>query len=264
MGLRNKIRGLREIWAFENRWPLAIARLFFPRESLQVYRFGDIEILTDHAGGDANGARELFTTQMYRGLLPMIERTGPLNVLDLGANNGGFPLLLKANGFDLKKVVAVELNPQTFVRMQFNLARNLSCEVAAVNAAVCGRAGTLTVPLGRGSVSDNIYGSGTGKKNQMVEVTGTTLDHLYEEYFDGETVDICKIDIEGAEFEVLSEPGHSSLAQCQYVIMEIHQREGMFADTVLEAMSGLGFRRPELPAGSDPTVHFFERAPLPS
>ena len=47
----------------------------------------------------------------------------PANVLDLGANNGGFPLLLHTSGIELKKVVSVEFNPRTFARLNFNLTR---------------------------------------------------------------------------------------------------------------------------------------------
>ncbi len=44
----------------------------------------------------------------------MMKLEGPINVLDLGASNGGFPLLLHADGIPLKKVVSVEFNRNTF------------------------------------------------------------------------------------------------------------------------------------------------------
>src|SRR4051812_3008314 len=107
MSLANKIRGLKEVWAFDNRLWLIITKIFFRRENLQIYRYNGVEILVDHAGGDNNGAREVLTSPMYRRFLPQMKLDSPANVLDLGANNGGFPLLLHTSGIKLKKVVSV-------------------------------------------------------------------------------------------------------------------------------------------------------------
>lgn len=257
MNLRNKLRGLREMWQFENRLPLILTRMLFPRENLYVYRYKGVEMLTDLEGGDANGAREILTSPMYRRFLPQMNLRGPINVLDIGANNGGFPLLLSAHGYAIKKVVSVELNPNTFLRLRFNLERNLPCEVVALNAAVCGEARRLKVSLGAGNVSDNIYNGAATDEAKAFEIEGTTLDELYKRHLDGETIDICKIDIEGAEFEVFSQPSHESLRNCRYLIIEIHECEGRRTDEILPAIERLGFKHQPRPTDADPAVHFF-------
>jgi FkbM family methyltransferase len=257
MSLKNKIRGLKEIWQFENRLPLILARTLFPREQLHVYRYKGVEILTDLAGGDANGAREVLTSPMYRRFLPQMELTGPLNVLDLGANNGGFPLLLSTSGYTLKKVVSVELNPNTFLRLRFNLERNLRCEVIALNAALCGEAKNLKLALGGGSVSDNIYNGEQSAGMTVFEIEGLTLDQIVSSYFADEPIDICKIDVEGAEFEVFSQPSHGGLRRCRYLIMEIHEGEDRRAETILSSLKQLGFVRKLQPPDADPNVYFF-------
>ncbi len=257
MGLTNKIRGLGEIWAFDNRLWLALTRVFFRRENLQVYRYKGLEILIDHAGGDANGAREVLSSPMYRRFLTKIELNGPANVLDLGANNGGFPLLLLTSGIDLKKVVSVEFNPQTFVRLHFNLTRNLRCEAVPVNAALCGESRTIRASLGQGSVSDSIYANDASPGSREYSIRGLTLDELCDTYFPGEIVDICKIDVEGAEFEVFLGRHCASLSRCRYLIMEIHERDGRRAEEIIPAVEALGFVRQEPDPDADPTVHFF-------
>jgi FkbM family methyltransferase len=216
-----------------------------------------MDILTDHAGGDANGAREVLTSDIYRRFFAKMTLDGPANVLDLGANNGGFPLLLAAEGIALKKVVSVELNPRTFVRLHFNLTRNLDCEIVPINAALCGEARTMRIRLGRGGVSDDIYGNSGNPSDKEFEIRGFSLDDLVGEYFDGEYVDICKIDVEGAEFEVFLRPEHQRLRQCRYLIMEIHERGEREAGEILPAIEKLGFVRRETEPGADPTVHFF-------
>ena len=257
MSLKNKIRGLKEIWQFENRLPLILTRTLFPRQRLYVCRYKVVEFLTDVEGGDANGARQVLTSPMYLRFLPQMELRGPVNVLDIGANNGGFPLMLIANGVALKKVVSVELNPNTFQRLRFNLARNLNCEVVAMNAAVCGEARQLEVSLGAGSSGDSIYRRSDVSIENAYQIEGITFDEVYERHFKDETVDICKIDIEGAEFEIFSQPYHRSLGNCRYLIMEIHDGDGRSADSILSAIELLGFVRKPQPADAEPAVHFF-------
>lgn len=84
MSLQTKINGLKEVWQFDNKIWLTVTKTFFPRETLQIYRYKGLEILVDHAAGDANGAREVLTSQMYRRFLPQIKRGGAFTVLDLG------------------------------------------------------------------------------------------------------------------------------------------------------------------------------------
>ncbi|HVF30714.1 MAG TPA: FkbM family methyltransferase [Pyrinomonadaceae bacterium] len=243
------------MWQFENRLPLILMRTLFPRENLYIYRYKGVEVLTDVNGGDANGARELLTSPMYRRFLPLMDVKGELNVLDIGANNGGFPLLLATSGLNLRKVVSVELNPNTFLRLRFNLERNLRCEVVALNAAVCGAPGKLKLSLGAGSSGDSIYNGGTDSSANVFEVEGLTFDQMYESYFAGETIDVCKIDIEGAEFDVFANASHQNIRNCRYLIMEIHDGEGRDAEHIISRLSALGFQH--RPNDDDPAVHFF-------
>ncbi|HEX6123866.1 MAG TPA: FkbM family methyltransferase [Pyrinomonadaceae bacterium] len=257
MSLKNKIRGLKEIWQFENRLPLILTRTLFPRERLYVYRYKGVEFLTDVAGGDANGARQVLTSPMYLRFLPQMTFDGPINVLDIGANNGGFPLLLAAHGVRIKKVVAVELNPNTFLRLRFNLERNLDCEVVTLNAAICGEARSLNVSLGEGSSGDSIYNGSSASGRKAFEIEGVTVDDVCDRHFERETIDICKIDIEGAEFEVFSHPLHECLRRCRYLIMEIHEGEGRSPDKILPALARIGFVPRLQPPDADPAVFFF-------
>lgn len=257
MSWRNKVNGLREVWSFDNRWSLILTKIFFPSEKIQIYQYKGLDVLIDHAAGDANGAREILTSPMYRRFLPQLRLNREINVLDLGANNGGFPLLLHANNIRLKKVVSVELNPKTFVRLRFNLERNLPGQVVALNAAVCGEKCRLKIPLGIGSVSDSIYEDNRSEDAPLYEIEGVTLDGIYESYFKDETIDICKMDIEGAEFDVFLQNNHSTLRQCRYLIMEIHERGDRLAAEILPIIEKLGFARQPLEPDSDPSVHFF-------
>jgi FkbM family methyltransferase len=255
--VQTKIRGLKEVWRFDNRWWLMLTKTFFAREKLHIYRYKGLEVLIDHAAGDANGAREVLTSQMYRRFLPQIKFEGALNILDLGANNGGFPLLFQAEGFPLKKVVSVELNPKTFSRLRFNLERNLDCETILINGALCGEEKTLAISLGEGSVSDSIYENVNSGGAKTYQLSGHTLDAICAAHFQNETIDVCKMDVEGAEFEVFEQGAYKSLEQCKYLIMEIHERDGRTKEEIFPTIESLGLVRQAASPDADPTVHFF-------
>lgn len=255
MSLATKLRGAKEVWQFDNRLWLLFTKTFFPREKLHIYRYKNLEVLTDHAAGDANGAREILTSPMYRRYLPQMKFDKPVNLLDLGANNGGFPLLLQTEGINLKKVVSVEFNPQTYSRLRFNLERNLDCQIAALNLAVCGESTTLEIKLGTGSVSNNIYEANVQGNSQTYQIKGETFDGICASHFSDEIIDLCKMDVEGAEFDVFRSSAHQNLTRCRYLIMEIHERPDRKADEILQILERLGFRLENQP-GAD-QVYFF-------
>lgn len=257
MSLATKLRGLREVWAFDNRMWLFVTKTLFRGQTLHVYRYKGLDILVDHAGGDSNGAREVLTSPMYSRFFEKMQLDGPLHILDLGASNGGFPLLLAASGYDLERVVSVEFNPRTFTRLHFNLTRNLKGDVIPLNAALCGESRKLQVSVGTGGVSDSIYATSEGEDVREYEIDGLSFDELFERYFADQIVDICKIDVEGAEFEVFESTAFKHLADCRYLIMEIHERSGRRADEIIPVVETAGFERQPNEADADQSVHFF-------
>lgn len=239
MKLSNKIGGLREILRFDN-WPeLVLKRTLFTANPLAVYRTGGMDILVDHGAGDENGVREAMVSPMYRHLIAGLAFDAPINVMDLGANVGGFSLLLPLMKIPLKKVVAIEMNPNTYSRMRFNLERNLDCALDLSNAAVCGERTTFQLSLGRGSTSDSLYSAGDSGK--PYEIRGVTLDDVYAASFAGETIDLVKLDVEGAEYDILASPFRECLKQVSNLIIEIHPMPGRSQSEVTGALAAAGF-----------------------
>lgn len=264
MALSDKLDGLRSIWQFDNRWQLLFSRLLFRENGLNVYRLNGMHILIDHSVGDESGTRYVLVSPMYQQFLSKMAFSGSLNVLDLGGNGGGFALMLKHRRLPLKKVVAVEFNPYTHARMLFNLRQNLDCELVALHAAVCGEPKQLHLSLGRGGTSDSIYqpiGSDTGK---VTTVAGVTLDEIYHTYFQGELIDLCKMDIEGAEHEIFSLPHHRAITNVRYLIMEIHGSDAAKNAALLNRLRELGFAEESGDKMDKQDVHFFKNLALTS
>lgn len=242
--MRNRVNGVREIWTFDNRWEVIMHRLLFPETGMVTYRKGELEFVVDHAGGDAPGTRACLVSNMYRALLPHMDLRGrPLNLLDIGANGGGFPLMLLAEGLELGRLTAVEMNPRTYSRLQLNVTQNIAAPATLIHGAVCGEACSLTLSLGRGSTGESLQEASAGSAGGRVcQVQGLTLDEVVARGFGDAAIDLCKIDIEGAEYDVFAATTATALRQARYLIIEIHQVPGKRPQEVHAALQALGFR----------------------
>jgi len=209
---------------FDN-WPtLLLGRLLYRKVGLLVYCKNNLEILVDHRGGDETGTRECIVGDMYRKYISLFTLPEPAYVLDIGANGGGFPLMLILEHVKLASVVCVEMNPATYSRLQVNLQINLGHSAVAINAAVCGAnsGGEILLTPSRGSTGYSINGSMAGVSSPHVAVRTTTLESLYNQYFGGRHIDICKIDIEGAEYDLIDSSHDDLLRKVRYLIVEFH------------------------------------------
>lgn len=241
--LRNKVTGLRQMWAFDNRLQIILNRMLFSRTS-DIYVLGELRVLIDYAGGDASGTRDCLVSPMYRELLVHLHLEAGAIVLDLGANGGGFPLLCHHLGIPIRKLVCVELNPNTYRRLQFNVLENLDCEIHVLNAGIASESHTIDLVLGKGSTGDSLKGSGslTLPDIKQYRIPLITLEGVFEKYLRGDVVDICKIDIEGAEHDVVALRTQNVLSRCRYLIIEIHDVGATHSQEVtLNTIKDLGF-----------------------
>ncbi len=239
MSFSTKLSGLRSIWWFDNRYQVLLSRLLFRKRPV-IYVIRDKEILIDHSAGDANGTREVITSRMYKQFLSAMVLPPAVSVLDVGANGGGFPLLLELNDIRIKKLVCVELNPNTYRRLRFNIERNIACQFTGMNVAACGTTQDYEIFLGQGGTSDSLYRSHHGR-GKVYRITGMTLDDIYDATFRHGTADICKMDIEGAEYEIFDFPHHASIANFRYLIIEIHSHPQRSRTEVIKKIQECGF-----------------------
>ncbi len=260
MNYRHKLRALRNNLRFDN-WPLAVLqRLLFRHENLLVYRQGRVTFLTDVAGDDLSGTRECLTSDMYSRYYPRFPKTHPLRVLDLGANGGGFPLSLMAAGFSLAKCVCVEMNPNTHTRLQFNLNYNDRRHCLAVNAAVAGKSGWAELADTRGGTSESLYAS-VPPQAERIKVPLITFDEIVSTYFGeqpSEGLDVCKMDVEGAEYDVLHSGTCRWLSRVRFLIIEIHQRPNNDALALVAQITSRGFVETSDERGPENGVHCFQ------
>jgi FkbM family methyltransferase len=272
------LRDLRAIFHFDNRWLLLLERfaeLVFKRPlALSIYRKAGMEILMDKSAGDQSGARYAITSRMYRQFLPHIkkiflEKTGRKEVIvwDIGANVGGFSLMLALEGVAIERLVAVEMHPRTFIRLRQNLEQNLRLnteQLFCLNVAAGNREETLELSLSRGNTGDSIIAGHltpqADSSNYSIQLL--TLDSIYARHFEHTIVDICKMDIEGAEYEIILGEHQTSLARVRFLLIEIHPHPDHQAETLLDALRMLGFARVRVNPRSPEEVFLFENTQL--
>jgi FkbM family methyltransferase len=252
--IKTALAGWKAIVDFDNRWQILFNRLFFRKHGALIYKKGKLNILIDHGSGDASGTRDCIVSDMYRRYIPMLRADRPLVVIDCGANGGGFPLMLLANGLQLKRLACVEMNPNTFARLRFNISRNVQAEQVVLNAALCSDGRTLALDLGSGGTSDSIYGrSGPeGQPETRHVVNGITLDDLIRRHLpDEKCIDVCKIDIEGAEHEIFASTTCSLASRVKLLIIEIHGSDSEAVARCARRIAALGFAPVESGQGGE-------------
>jgi FkbM family methyltransferase len=195
---------------------------------------------------------------MYSRYLKNIPK-GPITVMDLGGNTGGFILCLVNEGFTISQAASLEMNPNTFTRLRFNLAYNNLFTVIPVNAAAYSEMGTITVENSKGSPGQSIRDSFASSKG--VSVPTLTLDAIVSEHFGNTSeasLDLLKIDIEGAEYDILTSDTSQRLNHFKHLIIEIHPSSKMSPSDLVDLIQDKGFQNLTDPNTPDKDVYYFK------
>jgi FkbM family methyltransferase len=154
-------------------------------------------------------------------------------VIDAGANAGLFALRAAVHA---RKVIALEPHPSLHELLRLNIRHNAVQNIEALSKALW--VGDDGVELVEGVHSGNA--SIFGGRGRRFQVESMTLDSLVANVG---SVDLLKLDIEGAEFAILSDSRPETLAQISNIVAELHLegREWMLPRTI-EHLQTSGFR----------------------
>jgi FkbM family methyltransferase len=140
----------------------------------------------------ATGLYETDVTELFLSLV-----VPGMTVIDLGANIGYYTLLASRLVGPEGRVFAFEPDPDAFLYLERNVARNRCTNVAAVNQAVVDRVDAVSLVRAgpeRGFVSE--------RQSSAVSVDAVTLDAFFGR-LGWPAVNFMKIDIEGSEEQAL-------------------------------------------------------------
>ncbi|MEM3485862.1 MAG: FkbM family methyltransferase [Candidatus Methanomethyliaceae archaeon] len=127
-----------------------------------------------------------------------------MTVLDIGAHHGLYTLLASKKVGEQGRVIAFEPSPRELRRLKWNLLLNRCCNVHIVPYALGSNEGTaeLFVCLGQETGCNSLRPPAVNEPVSKIRVPITTVDH-YLERIGVDKVDFMKLDVEGAELEVL-------------------------------------------------------------
>jgi FkbM family methyltransferase len=169
-------------------------------------------------------------------------------VVDIGAHIGLYTIIASKHVGLKGKVVAIEAEPGNFEILTSNTKLNQLTNVISLNSAVSSKEGKVKLYMPYEELGHTKYHSimlervGEAEKT-FVEVNANTLDNLLPQ--NGiEEVNWIKIDVEGAEYEVLKGAAKSlSKSKEIALLIEIHNLGGInFYQQIIDFLRSYGFK----------------------
>ena len=157
--------------------------------------------------------REIYHDHSY---LFRTQRDTPL-IIDCGSNYGVSILWFKKN-YPNARIVGVEADPTVFDMLARNISRRNFSDVKLLHRAVSSKSGHVSFHC-LGADSGRIHAGspdGISPSSEIIDVPTVLLDDLIGD----DEVDFLKIDIEGAELDVIS--GSKKLNRVNQMFIEYH------------------------------------------
>ena len=163
---------------------------------------------------------------------------------DVGAYVGYLTMVMSRCAGPDGTVVAFEASPRVLPALNANLAADEFTNTEIVDRAVSDQSGTLSFEMYPYSTIGRISRDGTADDAVTVEVQAITLDeYVYE--LGNPPPDLIKIDVNGAELQVLQGADRLLREQAPKVLVEVRTRT---QSEVMDLMAAAGYRARHLEA----------------
>jgi len=219
---RQAWRALLLALVFEN-WPAAYQNrlLRSDGEGEVEYRLREGISLRAQAGpADVQVINEVWGYRTYDGEREFQARNG-WTVLDVGAHKGTFAIRAARSG-EQTRVIAIEPEPENARMLRANLELNAVGNVEVIEAAAAPKAGRGDLFLSGASPAHALIAV-DGSRRESIEVALVSVEGLIQSI--AGPIHLLKMDIEGAEYEVLESLSESSLSRVQRIALEYHDTE---------------------------------------
>jgi FkbM family methyltransferase len=176
-------------------------------------------------------------------------------VVDVGAHLGRYALISSNRVGKEGQVIAIEANPTVFAKLNKNLELNQVTNTTSLNYAVYSEKTTMklflldesndTYHAGNTIIRDR-YNLITPTEEKSIEINANTLDNILTSIgIKVEDINWIKIDVEGAEYEVLK-GAHNILSKSKdiTILIEVHhldEKKNLFED-IMELLCSYGFK----------------------
>lgn len=180
--------------------------------------------------GNISKIRFSVGSRLYEAYVPDDEYWG---AIDVGAHVGLYSLVASSYA---KKIIAVEPHPVNYRLLEINKMINNAETIETLNAAVVGQADQHSVKLCEGNHSGSSSIMETSPR--CYQAPAIKLSDIIENYTSNKI--LVKMDIEGAEFEVLKSMNREALKHIERIVMEVHLRYGPI-DAIVDKLRQAGF-----------------------
>jgi len=164
-----------------------------------------------------------------------------MTFIDVGANKGDFSLIASKIAGIEGKVLSFEPEPDNCSWVRKSIEMNNYTNIQLFDLALGDSNGKAKLYIGEKSGWHSLVPDQTGRGMGEIEVTTRTLDSLLEE-IECPAVDMIKIDVEGAELEVLY-GAEKTLSNNENLILliDLHPHLGVDPVAVCDMLMGFGF-----------------------
>ena len=197
---------------------------------------GNVKLLVKPRSLDIFVVAETFLDKTYEPIFPIGRKVN--TIVDLGAHIGDSSIWL-ANRFQPRKLLAVEMDTDTFNILKKNISlNNLDKEIIPLNKAVYSKDSSEVSYRKSSALSiANFLSERFGNKKVKTISLGRIINLLK-----GSTIDYLKIDIEGSEkFLFTKENKILFKDKVRFITVECHSVIGMNAVLVEDYLHNLGF-----------------------
>jgi len=175
---------------------------------------------------------QFFTTKIYESFFNQIDNLD--TVADIGANVGLFTELVLRKG--AKKVISSEINDLAIEL--FEKIHGDNKKVKLIHEGISKEDGHLDIYI---DPNNSTIGSihNLGGLSQIKKIPTISLDNFLKEQ---KKLNLLKMDIEGAEYDVFRGTSNETLDKIDYILLEFHENYGdILRDTILNRLEESGF-----------------------
>jgi FkbM family methyltransferase len=202
-------------------WPTAFANRLQPEDPSRsvVYRLRSGAVFEmDRGPHGVKVINLVWGNRIYQPSPSFVPQQGWV-VLDIGAHKGTFTIQAARCG---ARVVAVEPAEYNLRRLRRNVELNQPTEVQVVESAVTEKGGTISMVLDAANSGQGHVGAEV--QSTAVEVPSCTLEDVLEAAGTPE-VDLMKMDIEGAERDILLGSSEAVIRRIRRMVLEYHPEQ---------------------------------------
>jgi FkbM family methyltransferase len=188
--------------------------------------------------------RECFISNLYTKFLN--EKDLDI-VLDLGCQKGYFTTGLLSSGVNIKKAICVDplTDNLNVFKENINLNKNLykkGIKILFEPSAIFTENGKKIFYITGNSVNHSLKNpSKYDKVTSKIEVKTITIKSLFQKYKLNK-IDLVKLDIEGAEFDLFRSKDIGLLLNTRYLVMEIHPDKKCNPSEIINILESFGFK----------------------